>query len=235
MNGDLWRTIELYPLYQRIVRLTEPSTDFAYEATVRGKTASGKHLLPSELFRQPDEKQMLVDYKARQIAIRKAVSLVKNSLLFLNCHPLSLQAGFIFEDVQNLEIPIKQLVLEITEQTRIDNVGFLNQELADLRKRGIKIALDDFGTGFSNFWLVEALQPDYIKLDGSIIASIEKSNQARRVIEGMVAFAEKVKTKLIAEGIERESQKNILVELGVTYGQGFFLGHPFALTKSRMS
>ncbi|MFC4769950.1 EAL domain-containing protein [Effusibacillus consociatus] len=233
MNGNLWNGIELFPLYQRIVRLTQSSTDFAYEATIRGKAASGKYLLPSVLFRQAQGKQMLLDYKARHIAIREAASFIKDSLLFLNCHALSLQAGFIFEDVTKLELPIQQLVLEITEQTRIDNVESLKQELTALRELGMKVALDDFGAGFSNFWLVEALEPDYIKLDRSITANVDLSDQARRVIEGMVAFADKVKIQLIAEGIERETQRDILLELGVTYGQGFFLGHPFALPKTQ--
>ncbi|WP_200759195.1 EAL domain-containing protein [Effusibacillus dendaii] len=234
INPVLWRDIELFPLYQQIVRLTEPSTEFAYEATIRGKTPSGKHIPPSVLFRQAGQEQMLLDYIARHIAIREAVPLIKDSsLLFLNCHVLSLQAGFIFEDVSKLEVPITQLVLEITEQTRIKNVAVLKRELDTLRKQGLKIALDDFGAGFSNFGLVEAFQPDYIKLDRSIISSLDHSDQSRRVMEGMVAFAEKVKTILIAEGIEREEQRNILVELGVTYGQGFFLGYPFILTKKR--
>ncbi|GAX91182.1 EAL domain-containing protein [Effusibacillus lacus] len=232
MNKNSLKNIELYPLYQRIVRLTDPATDFAYEATIRGRRANGKDLPPSVLFQQPEQKQMLLDYIARHIAVREAVSFVKNSLLFLNGHALSLQAGFIFEDVTKLEVPINQLVLEITEQTRIHSVESLKRELDTLRAQGMKLALDDFGTGFSNFWLVEALQPDYIKLDRSVIARVDQSDQARRVIEGMVAFADKVKTTLIAEGIEREAQRDILIELGVPYGQGFFLGLPFALSKT---
>lgn len=231
LKENFLQNIELYPLYQRIVRLTNPLEEYAYEATIRGRTANGKEIPPSVLFQQSEGTQMLIDYKARHIAIREACPLVTNtSLLFLNGHALSLQAGFIFENVAKLEVPINQLVLEITEQTRIDNVGLLKQELTALRALGMKVALDDFGAGFSNFWLVEELEPEYIKLDRSIIAKVDQSIQARRVIEGMVVFAEKANTQLISEGIERETQRDILVELGVTYGQGFFLGYPFALT-----
>ncbi|BCJ87924.1 EAL domain-containing protein [Effusibacillus dendaii] len=234
MNAVLWRNIELFPLYQQIVKLMEPSTEFAYEATIRGKTPSGKQIPPSVLFRQAGKEQMFLDYKARHIAIREAAPLIKDSsLLFLNCHVLSLQAGFVFEDISKLEVPITQLVLEITEQTRIENMEVLKQELDVLRKQGVKVALDDFGAGFSNFALVEAFQPDFIKLDRSIISSLDHSAQSRRVMEGMVSFAEKVNTILIAEGIEREEQRDILVELGVAYGQGFFLGYPFTPTKQR--
>lgn len=232
INEDLWTKVNLFPLYQRIVKLATPLEEFAHEATIRGRTASGKIIPPSVLFQQSEGKQMLLDYQARQIAIREAVPLVKNSLLFVNGHALSLQAGFIFEDTATLEIPINQIVLEITEQTRIDNLLSLIRELNTLRALGMKIALDDFGSGFSNFWLVEALEPDYIKLDRSIIAKVDQTDQARRVIEGMVLFSEKVKSKLIAEGIERETQRDILVDLGVEYGQGFFLGFPFVLPDS---
>ncbi|WP_018130600.1 EAL domain-containing protein [Effusibacillus pohliae] len=231
MNGDRWSTIELFPLYQRIVPLTEPQTNFAFEALIRGRTRSGKCLLPSALFDQSEEQQILLDFKARDIAIKKARAIIQNALLFLNCHPRALQTGAIFEDITKLELPLQQLVLEITEQTHIDDLKSLKRELSVLRKHGVKIALDDFGTGFSNFWLVEALQPEFIKLDRSIIVSLETSKQARRVIAGLVAFAEKVKTQLIAEGVEREKQRVILVELGIPYGQGFLLGHPFALSK----
>lgn len=203
-------------------------TDFAYEATIRGKTGSGEHLLPSVLFRTTEKEQVLLDRQARMVAIREAVPLVKDSLLFLNCHPLSLQTEFVFEDVANLGVPIHQLVLEITEQSPIVYTASLQRLLTSLRNRGLKIAIDDFGTGYSNLWLVEALEPDYIKLDRSMIRNVDRTDYTRRVIEGMVAFAEKVQTKLIAEGIERESQKDILRELGVPYGQGYFFGYPAA-------
>lgn len=230
-----WGNIELFPLYQRIVNLTNPQIDYGFEATIRGKPPFGEHLLPSELFgqAQDDQERILLDFKARSIAIRDGVELVKKSLLFLNCSCLSLQKGFVFGNIDELAIPVKQLVLEISEQTPLDNVEFIKQELGMLRNQGMKIALDDFGTGFSNFWLVEAFQPDYIKLDRSIIAHVDQTEQARRVVKGMVEFASKVNSILIAEGIERKAQKEILVHLGVVYGQGFFLGRPFSLQQSK--
>ncbi len=230
--------IELVPKYQPIVDLANPEQIHGYEATIQGKTRYGSFLPPVTLFHMAkDAKETIsLDMKARTAAVQNAVSLMENqdSLLFVNCHGLSFQRGHLFEDLSQLRLPLHKIVLELTEQTRIQNLDLVQDELDMLRSQGMKLALDDFGTGFSNFWLVGALQPDYIKLDRSIIKQIDQSPLARRVIEGLIAFSAKVQTTIISEGIERKEQADVLKELGVPYGQGFYLGYPFMLESDKI-
>lgn len=218
---------QLFPLYQRIVRLTDPSGVFAMEATMRGVNPHGKApLSPARLFREAEKTRTIreLDFQARQLAIRHAPSPDRGGLLFLNCHAESLETGRLFEEKEALPFP--RIVLEIMENIRLRNVASVVKKLEPYRARGVKIALDDFGAGFSNLALVEALRPDYIKLDRRVVETVDRTEQGRRVIAGMVAFAEQTQASLIAEGIERTSQKQILKSLGVEYGQGFLLGYP---------
>lgn len=230
--------IELIPRYQPIVDLVNPENIHGYEATIQGRTRFGSSLPPITLFSMTKnaEETIELDLKARTSAIQNAVPLMKNfeSLLFVNCHGLSFQRGHLFEDLSQLRLPLHKIVLELTEHTRIQNLLLVQDELIFLRSLGMKLALDDFGTGFSNFWLVEALQPDYIKLDRSIIEHVDHSLPTRRVIEGLIAFSEKVHTTIIAEGIERKEQADVLKELGVPYGQGYHFGYPFMLDRENI-
>lgn len=230
--------IELIPRYQPIVNLVNPVNIHGYEATIQGKTRFGSSLPPITLFNMTKDvaETIELDLKARTSAIQHAAPLMRKqeSLLFVNCHGLSFQRGHLFEDLSQLRLPLHKIVLELTEHTRIQNLILVQNELAFLRSLGMKLALDDFGTGFSNFWLVEALQPDYIKLDRSIIEQIDQSSSSRKVIEGLVAFSEKVYTTIIAEGIERKEQADVLKELGVPYGQGYHFGYPFMLDRENI-
>jgi EAL domain-containing protein (putative c-di-GMP-specific phosphodiesterase class I) len=231
-----WNDIELFPMYQPIVSFHKPEKIFGYEAVIRGKASNGRIVSPAKLFARAEKDQTLgiLDVYARQIAIQEADKLPEHKFLFLNCHGESLKNGRIFEDIANHQVPIDHIVLELTEQTRIDDIHHILDVLKDLRKSGMKIALDDFGAGFSNFWLVESLEPEFIKLDKLLTAHVDHTKRACRVIEGMVLFAEKIKTVLIAEGVERKEQANILGELGIQYGQGFYFGFPFEVSKKRV-
>ncbi|HHS92500.1 MAG TPA: EAL domain-containing protein, partial [Campylobacterales bacterium] len=90
------------------------------------------------------------------------------------------------------------------------------------RSYGIKIALDDFGKGFSNFARIQTYQPDYIKIDGSLVKNIEHDNFSKSLIETIVFFAKKQKIKTVAEYVENENIYTILTELGVDYSQGHY-------------
>ncbi|GIM48528.1 hypothetical protein DNHGIG_40770 [Collibacillus ludicampi] len=230
-----WNDIELFPMYQPIVHFEYPQNVFGYEDTIRGRAWNGRIISPAKLFAwaEEDDEISKLDRYARQIAMQKAEGLPDHKLLFLNCHGESLKEGHVFEAIENYRFT-DRIVLEITEQTRIDDIHHIQGVLKDLRKRGMKIALDDFGAGFSNFWLIEALEPHFVKLDKILTAHVDQTQQACRVIEGMVLFAEKTKTILIAEGIEREEQADILRELGIQYGQGFYFGYPFEVSEKRM-
>ncbi|MBU1667908.1 EAL domain-containing protein [bacterium] len=122
-----------------------------------------------------------------------------------------------------------KLTLELLEDEAIKNVNTIKEFIKQVRSYGVSIAIDDFGTGYSNFTRLLEYQPDYIKIDGSLILNIEHDNFSKNMVETIVAFAKKQGIKTIAEYVESEGIFNILCELGVDASQGYYFGKPTQL------
>lgn len=103
--------------------------------------------------------------------------------------------------------------------------GFLNQ----VRTLGCKIAVDDFGSGYSTFMTILDIQPDYIKIDGSIIQKIGIDKKFKILLETLSVFSKKLDCKTVAEFVEDETIQNIVSENGITYSQGYFFSKPMPL------
>ncbi|HEX5247475.1 MAG TPA: EAL domain-containing protein [Gaiellaceae bacterium] len=122
------------------------------------------------------------------------------------------------------------VVFEITEHHAIEDYEALRPTLARLRERGARLAVDDAGAGFASLRHTLQLSPDFIKLDISIIHRIDRDRRRSSLAAGLIAFANDVGAKIIAEGIETAGELSVLRELGVGYGQGYYLAKPAALT-----
>jgi EAL domain-containing protein (putative c-di-GMP-specific phosphodiesterase class I)/DNA-binding NarL/FixJ family response regulator len=122
-----------------------------------------------------------------------------------------------------------RLVAEITEHAPIHDYARLGDALTKLRALGMRLAIDDAGAGYSSLRHILELQPDLIKLDMSLIHGIHRDRSKQALAAGLISFASKAGSSIIAEGIERAREVETLVELGVSHGQGFFLGKPAPL------
>ncbi|TDR48650.1 EAL domain-containing protein (putative c-di-GMP-specific phosphodiesterase class I) [Tahibacter aquaticus] len=120
----------------------------------------------------------------------------------------------------------ERIILELTEHSSVDDYAELLERTHWLRRHGVKIAVDDAGAGFSTLRHVLHVQPDLIKLDRSITASIDQKPVHQTLVSAMLTFANGTAAALVAEGIETDAEFEVLVELGVQFGQGFFLGRP---------
>ena len=118
------------------------------------------------------------------------------------------------------------LTIEITESEGVENIEELVSFIKIVKNLGVKIAIDDFGTGYSNFSSFVKLQADFIKLDGSIIADINKSLSAKAVVEAIVFFAKKVGIKTVAEFISSKEIFKTCKELEIDYFQGYLFDEP---------
>ena len=98
--------------------------------------------------------------------------------------------------------------------------------LSILQREGVKIAIDDFGTGYSSLSCIHELSPDAVKIDRSFIDSIAQSSDKKTIVGAIVALAAGLKLDVVAEGIETESQHEILKSMGCKYAQGFLYSHP---------
>jgi EAL domain-containing protein (putative c-di-GMP-specific phosphodiesterase class I)/CheY-like chemotaxis protein len=124
------------------------------------------------------------------------------------------------------KVPPHRVVVEITEHARVDDYDKLNTGLAKVRDLGVRVAIDDAGAGFASLRHILRLEPDFIKLDGTLVAGVEHDRSQQALAAGLISFAEKIGATIVAEGIETAEAVAALRELGVRYGQGYFLGRP---------
>jgi EAL domain-containing protein (putative c-di-GMP-specific phosphodiesterase class I) len=120
------------------------------------------------------------------------------------------------------------LILELTEQDRVERYDELIDDLAELRAAGIGLAIDDVGSGFSTMTHVLQLEPDIVKLDATLTRGIELDPRRSTLIAGMTRFADAAGADLVAEGVETSREMETLRDLGVPFGQGFYLARPDA-------
>jgi predicted signal transduction protein with EAL and GGDEF domain len=124
---------------------------------------------------------------------------------------------------------LSRLIIEITEDSLVRNDDpSLNAALAVLRRRGARLAVDDMGAGYAGLRQITAVHPDYLKLDRSLICGIHTDPDRAALVSAMVAYAESVGARVVAEGVECDEELAQCAALGVHLVQGFQLGRPGA-------
>ncbi|MET3445503.1 EAL domain-containing protein [Ralstonia sp. 1138] len=164
------------------------------------------------------------------LAIRKglqALNAYPHAYLAVNASPKTILSGKLDAVFRN--IPAERVVLEITEHALVEDYTDLQSALRPLRQNAIRVAIDDAGSGYATMRHIIELKPDIIKLDARLTTDLEYNPTKRALIKAMVTFASEIRCGLVAEGIEHEEQKALLVELGVRTGQGYLLGRPGSL------
>ncbi|HET7813522.1 MAG TPA: EAL domain-containing protein, partial [Candidatus Baltobacteraceae bacterium] len=117
------------------------------------------------------------------------------------------------------------LDIEVTETALLSNTDALFDTLAMIRSLGPRISIDDFGTGYSTFAYLKRFKVDALKLDGSFVNGIDRIAD-RAIAESIVKVAHALGLRVIAEGVEHESQLHILSEMRCDEAQGFFISRP---------
>ena len=118
------------------------------------------------------------------------------------------------------------LTFEILESESIENYEKVEKFISKSKEIGIKIAIDDFGTGYSNFSHLLKLQPDFIKIDGSLIKDIDINKNSYTITKTIIIFAKELDIKIIAEFIHSKEVFKKAKELGADYFQGFYFSEP---------
>lgn len=124
--------------------------------------------------------------------------------------------------------PADRLTLEITEQALVTDLERSAKRLAQLADQGVRIALDDFGAGFCNFGYLKRLPLHYLKLDRSMVEGIDENARDLAVLRGILSMAQALGLEVIAEGIERETQRDAVVREGCFAWQGFLGARPIS-------
>ena len=118
------------------------------------------------------------------------------------------------------------LVLELTESGLLRPDQRLRADLEELKGMGVRLAIDDFGTGYSSLSYLRELPIDVLKIDKSFVDGITVSTQRLALVEVIIRIAKTLGLTVIAEGIESEMQRDMLVSMGCRYGQGYLLATP---------
>ncbi|WP_164931917.1 EAL domain-containing protein [Janthinobacterium sp. 17J80-10] len=128
--------------------------------------------------------------------------------------------------LQQLGLPANCIVIEITEGLLMEDRSSVVSKLLQLRNSGIRVALDDFGTGYSSMSYLRKFDIDFLKIDQSFIGDIAENPNDQVIAEAMIAMAHKLGMQVIAEGVETEQQRRLLVAAGCDYGQGYLFSKP---------
>jgi EAL domain-containing protein (putative c-di-GMP-specific phosphodiesterase class I)/CheY-like chemotaxis protein len=125
----------------------------------------------------------------------------------------------------------QEVVLEITETAASRNQGAALENLARLRMRGFDLSIDDFGTGFSSLAQLVRTPFSELKIDRSFVSRLATDSAARTLVDSVVAMARRLGLRTVAEGIETEAQREILLELDCDMGQGYLFAKPMPVTE----
>ncbi len=119
-----------------------------------------------------------------------------------------------------------RVVYEVVESEGIEKIEAVYEFIKKAKEASCKIAIDDFGTGYSNFEYLIKLSPHYIKIDGSMIKHITSNQDSEEVVRTIIDFAQKRNLKTIAEFVSSKEIYEKVIELGIDYSQGYYIGEP---------
>jgi EAL domain-containing protein (putative c-di-GMP-specific phosphodiesterase class I)/GGDEF domain-containing protein len=197
---------------------------FGYEALARGKMRTLRS--PEVMFDVAAEADLIWELsrlcRARALEGMSTV-LQPGQLLFLNVDPHDFTDPAFTE--QEVTDP-SRVVIEITERTAIKDYPKFRERLKAFRAMGYRFAVDDAGSGYAGLGSIANLEPDFIKLDISLINAIDTNFIKQNLVQTMVRFADDHNAMVIAEGVERAEEFKTVQELGVHLVQGFFLHRP---------
>ena len=123
-------------------------------------------------------------------------------------------------------LPPSALLLELTESVVLGGTERIRAELDELKEIGVRLAIDDFGTGYSSLSYLLELPIDVLKIDKSFVTGIAASWRRHAIVEGIVRLAATLAVDVIAEGVEAETERQLLAGMGCQYGQGYLFSVP---------
>jgi EAL domain-containing protein (putative c-di-GMP-specific phosphodiesterase class I)/CheY-like chemotaxis protein len=219
-------------VFQPIVGLGDFSV-IGYELLARGPIESELHR-PDALFEVARDEGRVsdLDRLCRLMAARGSATLPSRYLRFINTEPITLffhsrNDLFVQEFVDATAPELRELtVIELTENSVIDDFDHMRDVVRRLREHGFRIAVDDAGAGYAGLQTMVEIEPDFIKLDRSLIRKLDESIVKQKLVRTLHGFCDDAGITLIAEGIETQAQLDALNELGVSHGQGFLFGLP---------
>ena len=229
IRAALLRIVEdhaFWPVFQPIVTIADGGIQ-GYEALTRFADGTA----PDARFAQAIAVGLGMEFEVATLgaALRAAQALpTREAYLSVNVSPALVLEGARLGAVLSAAGD-RQVVLEITEREPVDDYGLLRAAISQIGL-SLRWAVDDAGAGYANLRNILELRPQYVKLDRTLVAGIALDPARQALVAGLLHFSEALGTTLIAEGIETEAERLALQGLGVSAGQGYLFGPPFALS-----
>lgn len=237
VESDLWHSLdrnEIKAFYQPQVDLSDCKL-IGVEALVRWKHPTLGFVSPAD-FVEIAEANGYIDQLGRWVlhkACEDALALPDHVTVAVNVAPIQFKRTDVVQDVRDAlaqtGLPARRLHIEITEAGFLEATDDVVSALNELRAMGICLALDDFGTGFSSLGYFAQFPINKIKVDQMFIRTLERGSQNEAIVRSVKELANGLQLKMICEGVETSDQLEILRDIGVQEGQGYFFAKPLPL------
>jgi diguanylate cyclase (GGDEF)-like protein len=228
---------ELQLFHQPILDLST-GTVTGFEALMRWRREDGSDVSPAEFIPIAEDSGLIVTLGSW--ALLEATSQLRHwiddetcpagSMMSVNVSPRQLEGdGFyaiVREALHRSRLPAKNLWLEVTESTMIDDPEQTLRTLEQLRDLGVRVALDDFGTGYSSLSLLQRFPLQRIKIDRAFVNNVAHDGHDRALVRTILAMGESLGLEVVAEGVETIEQLDVLTQLGCTHVQGYLISRP---------
>lgn len=221
------------PYYQGIYNNKTNKID-KFESLMRIKDDDGNAILPAEFIRVAKKYRLYLELNLKMLEMVLNDFEHSSYTVSINLSALDIASekfrNALRERISTYKNP-GNLVFEILEDEYFQDVKELKDFIKEVRGYGVKVAIDDFGAGYSNMLEIVAINPDFIKIDGSIIKGVHNNKDNRTILEVISILGEKLSVPLIAEFVENQEIQDVLIECGVAYSQGFLFARPLPLDK----
>jgi diguanylate cyclase (GGDEF)-like protein len=232
LNGEA--RFELYA--QAIVPFQKNTTQVSYEILLRLKDAEGNLVYPDVFLPTADRYQLMVAVDSYVLwqyleTVSQHPEHIRN-LAFVNINLGGATLNNpefqekIRQAISTFDFPWDKLVLEVTETSAVGNLALAADFIQYCRKLGMRVALDDFGTGMASFEYLKHLPLDVVKIDGSFVRDMLDDPVDRAMVSYVNDISKLRNQETIAEFVEFEEHEKLLKEIGIDYGQGYYLEKP---------
>lgn len=235
--SDIMEQEDIHVLAQPIMDLRHGAV-FGWEVLTRGPVGTPFHS-PAELFDYAYQANLLpmLEFLVIKKTFKEIVDRSISEQVFINVTSISLAHKKFYDDlVDYLElfpsIKPSQIIFEITERHSIRDYDEMAFMMAKYRKLGFRFALDDTGSGYASLQTISELIPDMIKIDRSLIRDIDQGKIKQSLLKALMQFARDIECEVIAEGIERQEEADIVYRHAVTKAQGFYFARPSKIVET---
>lgn len=220
----------IVPYYQPIV--DKDGNIIKYEALMRMiKLDSGKQEVISPFYFLDLSFKFNLYSKLSRTVIAQSFEMVKTTdkQISINLAPSDIldttMRKFVIRKLKD-STQAEQVVIEITENENIKDFEIIKSFIFDIKKTGAQIAIDDFGSGYANYSNIFEMQPNYIKIDGTLIKDIVTNKESQIFVKGIVSMSKELGVKTIAEFVHSKEVFELVKSYGIDEFQGYYFGQP---------